>query len=353
MKKIATIVVLLGIVSLANAQSSRIWSAGPLTWDDFTQKSVLPEETKASDVSITIAAYEKSVQKDGINIVYNDASAFINPSSWVDKTRMTAAELKKAQDKFDIAQDFANRLREEMMFAKGDKRDVVKKYQNDCKAALDAYELDSSYPVPAVSREEFDITRMSWRKSDVTLGLNLGVTGSFPMGPIADVVNPSVGITLGGELFFNRHGVMVDFDFGAGVIKKGNSRGWLAGWDNGMVPNYSVNLMYSYLICNRDRFHLGVMAGPGYNARLFAVQKGLILDRVEQFTLGGFNVREGVYADWILSRNATFNRTPSATDLALRFKLYGDQTFSNVDKMVVPSINISVALLVRTARIFK
>lgn len=188
---------------------TRLWSAGPLTWADFTDVPALPDSRGYLTAELALAT-EAAQGQPGVYTMRADAVMYPD-RSYAPPSARDERTLRYFQARFDLLEVMSRRLRHELaggvtgleadrrlahyraLYAtEADKMDRATAWGND-EAALQTWEYDirraleeTASPAPAT------VSAGAW-----CYGLFAGVGGLFPTGTVSDAFSGGCVFTFG------------------------------------------------------------------------------------------------------------------------------------------------------------
>ena len=321
------------------AQDKHTWAEGIRDWTGFQ----IAEPAREGDfhTSFTLLKERRTVRRDGVVYHYLDVTAAALPyQSWVKADAMTPAGLERIAQEFNLIEWFARQYRDERLFTRDKdgarERDYIARFQ----AARDSLRLDadllSRYPLGV---EPFDITALPVQISDRSVGVSFGFFTGLPLGSLAHLLNPAVGLTLSYELRRDAHAFLLDASIGNSTFRReyyGLNGAWMS---RKGVLTFCLSASYSRDLVVSGPWRLSASAGPCYGVRLFSFEGN------EAAPLGGPGLSEGIALDYRFHRTLSFStRHPEQSDVSVRLRLYTDQIWNGRQRNIIPSVNLGVGL---------
>lgn len=333
------IVLVLSLISICGkAQQAKSWTDGPLTMSDF--KLAGPEAASSADTSsafFTLVRENKVVKTKGVTYKYQDVNAaFLKDRSWVKEGFMSAALLQKHQMEFDLLQYFANLYRDDYLFYDdnvryryeewfdGNKGKMSEKeYLDLFHQAVEEFHRTGDASKYSVSREVFDITKFPYKAAAEANELHLALVGSIPLGDLGRISDiPHVMASVGYGHLSGKNYLSADFTFAALAFLH---RGYLG-----------LNASYGRILFSKGKTNFSLFTGVGYSSWKE--------DNIRSATLaGGPLLSQGICVDISLHKTLNFlAESPQEREQKLRLKLYVDEMYVIRQKVLSPSVNLSV-----------
>ena len=353
MRKTIVLTALLCLAAVSgNAQGVKLWTEGPLTWDDFQTVEERGDASRTSFASFSLYRENKTVRTKGISYKYQDVCAMIAPAqSCVLAGAQDDRTLAQYQQEFDILQHFAVRYREDFMFYHDTKMNRFEEYFDreskhklaetyyvtQYRQAVERFRQTGEAGGYPVSREPFDVTAFPVQvASGASEGLVL-LSATIPVGRYAELFHPGVCVSGGygyqeGKGYFRALLSVGNL----GVLTEGISSGlvWLI--SNGTYVGLSGE--YGRIVGSWGKVNLSLFGGVGYSAW----KQGHLLVKTPY---KGFVLSEGLCVDIHLHRTFNFlSQKPQAQDSALQVKLHVDEMYIAAEQAVAPSIHLGVGM---------
>lgn len=362
MKRIVLFLVFcLASVACCFGQNVRSWTAGPLTWDDFSPARLERADTSATSyASFSLIRKDKTVRTKGVTYMYRDVTAALVPvQSWVKPEGRNDQALRNHQQEFDILQYFATLYRDDFMFYndtllyryedyfgnESKHRLVETVYMAKFKDAVAEFRRTGDASAYPVSREPFDITRFPFQVAPAALEAHIGFVSIFPTGDLARIYSPAHG-------FYTGFGYREGKDYFSADLSLSLAGALISGFDARDGSEFTAtaaaclgfSAKYGRVLFSPWGTSLSVFAGVGYTSWVLTVPE----------TVKGATLTEGVCLDVPLHSTVNFlARRPRVQNLALQFKVYADEMYQAAQKIFVPTINVSAGLNIGYRKISK
>lgn len=330
------------------AQNTRPWTAGPLSWSEFSQ---VQGEDAASYASFSLMRENRIVKAKGISWKYQDVCAAFDPGqSWYNPWVARVADLQRHQQEFDILQHFAAQYRDDFLFYNDQQYHRFEEFLGDdekgklseaaylerYRAALDAFHAtgDAS-PYPA-SREPFDITRFPVRMAAGSKVGHFSFLSVFPLGGLAQLFPPAFGFSGGLGYREGKSVLGLDLLYGICGLTIEGDEAYKTIFTSGVYLGFLAS--YSRVLFSVGKAECSLFGGVGYTSW----KKGVVMNHP---LACGLTLSEGITADIPLHRTYNFlAKSPQAQDLGVRVKLYVDEMYVAAQKTVMPTVNLSVGV---------
>ena len=320
------------------AQTSKLWTDGPLQWNDF---KTLEQPCDTSSQAFLSLGYAEKVVRDGFTTYrYDDVHATFNKdASWVSPDFRTDDELARNQAYFDYVESLARGIRSGLLQGSGQRHDLEKEAAEAVKSIRGEIMQADDLSVYAVGPDDFDISKLAFSYGNPTADFSAGAGVVLPFASLGRLVGPVAALSLSEGVDFGKASVMLEEYFGAGM-STGNYAG--VGGKNDpsrTVPYFSAFLKGGYTLLDAGRISLSAVAGAGYSSLTF-----------NKFKTGGLTLSEGICVDFLLHRSLYYTlERPCGYDQSIRLKLYADQMKSATGKFI-PSLNLSLSFDILVGR---
>lgn len=298
--------------------SRRLWSEGPLTWNDFQVRHLPPSVEDKSDLDWMVNVETEPVRKGNVRFFYRSVNLSVDRLlSWYDPDRADDVTLRYHQLEFDIAEiicrqyqnalNAGNRNRPDYDYfqrqldsryealeqetGKGTDTAVIAQYEKRTALELSATGINEPAP-PSIEKNTFGV------------GLFIGYEHQQFFGPVSESIGPFECFNAGLDLYSGK----LSFDFGISVGDGGkvmtdgfhfdskNSYSWEKGKD---CRGGAVCLNLGYLVLDRQYWKLTPFAGIG--TQFFNQKTGLTDEKNNNeitSEIKALRLAAGVMTDW-------------------------------------------------------
>lgn len=333
MKRIFFLLLFVSAALACRAQEVRRWSEGLPDWSGFRVAN--EADSASSYAAFSLIKEKRTVRIKGVKYHYLDVtSALIPDNSWVKADAMNAAELSAVQRDFDLMEYFARAFREELFFTTDKNSEKELEYVERFRAAQQQAHATGDYSEYALPDDPFNISNVPYDVSKKHLGESIGLFSNMPFGSQGQLIYPSVGASMTLEFGRERGGFQVEAAIGVSPF-----RNRYLGLRSRIVPYAGVFAMYRRELFREGPWRFSVYGGPGYSIRMFNHE-------VLRTKVGGVSLCEGVCADYYLGRSVIFSTgSPEQLDRYMQFKLSFNQMYNARQQKMVPSVNLTAAIL--------
>ncbi|MBO4571970.1 MAG: hypothetical protein J5699_08605 [Bacteroidales bacterium] len=163
MKRLLVLILSLSCSLGLQAQNSRLWSEGALSWGEF-RSAAGPDDTAAVN---SVFYWKTGVKRELIGRTYymypTVQAALIPDYSYVKEGYATDSELLRQQRIFDIWEVYARRYRDSLIFSIGDTRKIRTALIKDAGQAIDNLGSDASFS--ATGPDDFEAPSLNCDKN--------------------------------------------------------------------------------------------------------------------------------------------------------------------------------------------
>ena len=323
------------------AQQLKLWTDGPLTWNDFEVAGTGSiQSNESSYAAFTLIRENKVVKTQGVTYKYQDMSAAVTRGmSWVKPGQMNDSNLARHQKEFDILQHFAEMYRDDFLFYNdplsrrhemwfdGNKDKLSESYYLSLfKDALDEFHRTGDAGEYPVNPEPFDITKLAYSVPESSSELLVGLTTVIPVGVLSNYFDsPFVGPSLGygfreGKNYFNGNLTVIE--------------------TFGISGSYlDLSARYGRVLAANRKTDFSLFAGAG-----FAFWKDADLFRSTSLYKGPM-LTQGISIDISLHKTVNFlSEVPQEREQKLQLKLYVNELYDIERDSFVPYIAMSAGI---------
>lgn len=322
MKKISLAVLTAAVGIAANAQQ-KLWTEGPLTWDDF---NVVSQADEPSLGVISLVASHEKVKIGHIKYTYTGVhAAFDTKISFVREDSRTDAELALNQKIFNIYESCARDMRDNLVANSGDVAALRKTYQKEAAERVAKLKSDPHNTAQNLPKDDFEPSLYNvFGKNKYMFGV--AAASNISLGALTDMCTSASGAEVYGGYNIGRHTIMADINVLPLKTYKGGI--WIPETQTRLC--FSVSLLYGYRIFEKERFNFGFFAGPGFGIHY------------SDNNLAGFLITEGLQAEYNLASIVSLAKaSPDRTDINLFARVGSGQL---INDGMYASINVAIGV---------
>ena len=319
----------------ATSDSVRLWTDGPLTWQDFCvagESSSLP-----SYAFFKWHPQQHIVKKGHTTYKYTEMTAAIDKASYIKDWSLATDSLRyKWQTAFDIQQAYARRYTNTLMTGRYDKKQLMDELHTECIDVLNKFESDSSVEFPPIE-DVVDPESVAFKQGSYVFWI--GAYAAVPVGPTTKLASFLDGLCVSGGYRYKRF--TADATISMTLFpSSSNIRGYYTnyGWQQYYEITYlSAIADFGYQFINGERFKMNAFAGAGYGQYQIGQLAG------DKYS--GPMLNEGIGGEFLLHSFIDLNGGDiPRNNLSLWFRIYSEQMFLLQKKATLPSIGFSFGI---------
>lgn len=274
------------------------------------------------DNPVSLAEEHVIVKTKGVTYRYTEISVIPVPGK---ENMVTDDVIRKYQP-------YAAVLRDSLLWGKGKQAAV-----HDMQAVRAAAAMSGTLP-DVDWKDDFDVTKVTWRDKEIAVDAYAGVYTAMPLGFLSGYSSPAYGFTCDSGVYIKNTFVRIPLSIGAAFSNK-EKHMFGGAADGRIVPNYKIAINIGQQFSIRKRFSLSPFVGCGFDWWLYSI------DHLD-YTIKGGSLSEGIEIVAFLHKSVCLStKDPHVNNLAIRMRIYSDQILgSNELRKISPSINASLCV---------
>ena len=293
MKRLVAMLLLSVLALSVSAQTDvRLWTQGPLTWDDFT---IMPASSgQRSYLQYGIGFNPVCDTLDGVRCCYYRAESWMHPSSsWVTENHRDSNTLRYNQIIFDMLEVERRKLQQSISATPSEiaYSEMLRAASTSFSSRIDGFSLLSQDGADTAVLSAFERQvaaelaqypadyrpRYTARPFGYGIYIGIGVTGST--GSMGKAFSPGAGLNVGFDFSYNRHLLILDGTLG---LCKARQTFSLVGPD-GIMNTFpegklggllTVNFGYGYTLVDNLRWQLSPLVALGIREYSYSHESG-------------------------------------------------------------------------------
>lgn len=329
-------------VSLSAASQDIIrWTAGPLTWDKFTVVNTI-NDSEQIWMPVNFEKKDSCVVHGNTKYKYTDVNAVIMAKPWVYRGNMTEKSLLEAQAHFDLAQNIAHQYRDSLLFCSRGSKEMEKRFLSRLNEEEKLLSKDRLASVPAPDGSAFDVTGISYSRSNWSSRYGAYAYSGLPMSYLKDFFSSVIGGGLEVGMKYRRVSGYLDLALAGAMIQKNN---YLALSLDNTSPARLISLMIRpgiELTPEGSRISLTAFSGLGLQSYRYYLRSTPSTQSKSIVSNSGFAISEGLKASFQMGKTSIdFSNDNCLQSIqTLDLKIWSDQILLN--GFFVPSVYLSI-----------
>ena len=317
----------------AFSQEYREWSLGPL------QKAAFDGSVRSDTASFSVTWDRQPVRvKQGRSILYryqDIRTLALLSSCAISGETITEEELGSFQRDFDLAEQYARRLRDTLLFLPAHAKQQVWKQFVSAYTSQRQHLSEESGALLSPGPDDFDITAVPLRVSSRGLAASVGAEWSVPLGDLGELCGPMVGVCPGIDLRSGRLLLSTEFSFRTGWCKDRYFRVVGLPEQRSCVYQFRWRVGPGFVLVDEDAWQLSAFLGLGSSRTVFP-----------SGPVSGFALTEGLRFEHNLRKSYRFDVfRPSLFQTGLVSRLYMDQIWIAGNRTLSPAVNLSLGIV--------
>ena len=347
--------------------ATRIWSDGPLTWQDFQTRHIPDDSPKTSEVYVFTDTQSEVKKIGNTRFMYTEINAYVDKLlSWYDPEKAGQWQLRYNQVIFDLTHIYAKKIQSELNSNFSPSQlDNSDYYSRLLRSRIEALEMESDggRDTSAIKLYEDEVRRELEQLSlaepsipvESRVGWGMGFFWSYDYHPILGAQSQKIGPFhgFGMTIDLRIHDMFLDFDMGADLssgLKVSDfyhDPKYNYDWVQGKRVDYMhANINIGRQVLSRQYYRLIPYIGIGTAgiSQETDIEKETVgkETRYESSAMWGLRLMAGLKTDWKVLHfmDDSFDYAPS--DLILRLNLFG--AYDRFDTIgSVWSVNLGVS----------
>ena len=246
-----------------------------------------------------------------------------------------------------FVESWARKCQDSLLFTKGKVADVVTSVYADYIKALKVADSTGIYDNPVEDYKSFDVTKVRFIEPARGFHFGFGAAGIVPLGELNYFVSPIPAAYIEMGPSWEKFSLTACLTVGVGLSDGGYVQ--VDGVDGGKyVRYYALAATGMYSVYDTGKLRVSVSAGAGVGKATVSFYS---MERQckETARIGGPLISEGLVVDHQRRQTIDFDKFNHKKKVSfVRYRIYSDQLINFNDKVLTPTINISVAFLSNT-----
>ena len=276
------------------------------------------------------AAEKREVKKDGITYRYTGIKAIPFGGVETEETK-------------GFAESWARVCQDSILFTNGQIKNVVSSVYSNYLKALKQADSTGFYEYPIKDYKAFDITKVKYHESVRSFVFGCGAAGIIPLGELKSFVSPIAAAYIEMGPSWDKWSLTACLTAGVGSSAGGYVH--VMGVDGSkLVRYYALSATGMFSVYNSGRMRYSISAGAGIgNTTVSYYSPEISLGTIR---IGGPLISNGIVMDYKRRESINFEKhNHIRVSSFVRFRIYSDQFINLEDKILTPTINVSVAFL--------
>ena len=249
-----------------------------------------------------------------------------------------------------FAESWARKCQDSLLFTSGKIADVVASVYADYLKALKVADSTGVYEYPIKDYKTFDVTKVKYLEPARGFNFGFGAVGIVPLGELKSFVTPIPAAYIEMGPSWEKFSLTACLTFGVGLSDGGYVQ--VDGVDGGRyVRYYALAATGMYPVYNAGKTRVSVSAGAGVGKATVSFYSVEVRGKVEA-RIGGPLISGGLVVDHQRRQTIDFDKFNHKRKVSfVRYRIYSDQLINFNERVLTPTINISVAFLSNTQQL--